>query len=156
RLGRMIDDLLDASRIEASRLSISPRAIDLRALVETVAEAAREAGGENPIEVSVGAGQAAVVGPDRIHQVLIKLISNAAKYGDPGAPIRVAATNHDEVVEVTVTNHGPGIPADQLPLLFTRFGRTREARENETPGIGLGLYISKGLVEAHGGRMWVE
>ena len=57
---------------------------------------------------------------------------------------------------MTVANRGPGIAPDELPLIFSRFGRTREARAAGTPGTGLGLYISKGLVEAQGGRMWVD
>jgi signal transduction histidine kinase len=60
------------------------------------------------------------------------------------------------MIEVAVTNRGRGIPADQLPGLFSRFRRTRDARASGTPGTGLGLYIAQGLVEAHGGRIWVE
>jgi len=156
RLGRMIEDLLDASRIEARRLSVSPRAVDLAEVVETAAEAMREATAGHAVRVVAEPGQLALVDPDRIQQVLTNLISNAAKYGQPGTDILVEAAGRDDLLEVTVTNRGRGIPADQIPLLFTRFGRTQQAREQRTPGIGLGLYISKGLVEAHGGRMWVE
>ncbi len=60
------------------------------------------------------------------------------------------------MVEITVTNEGPGIEPDEIPLLFSRFARTRAARRGQAPGLGLGLYISSGLVEAQGGRMWVE
>jgi signal transduction histidine kinase len=63
---------------------------------------------------------------------------------------------HDDLIEVTVTNRGPGISADDLPGLFSRFGRTRDARASRVPGTGLGLYIAQGLIQAHGGRLWVE
>jgi len=96
------------------------------------------------------------VDPDRVHQVLDNLISNAVKYGRPGAEIRIEWLNRGEQLEVVVTNQGAGIPAEELPQLFSRFGRTRGARAHRTPGIGLGLYIARGLVEAHGGRIWAE
>jgi signal transduction histidine kinase len=96
------------------------------------------------------------IDPDRIHQVLDNLISNAEKYGRPGTEIRIECLDRGELLEVVVTNHGPGIPADELPQLFSRFGRTRDARADRTPGIGLGLYIARGLVEAHGGHIWAE
>ncbi len=96
------------------------------------------------------------VDPDRVHQVLDNLISNAVKYGRPDAEIRIEWLNRGDRLEVVVTNHGPGIPAEELPQLFSRFGRTRGARTHRTPGIGLGLYIARGLVEAHGGRIWAE
>ena len=153
RLGRMIEDLLDFSRIEARRLSLQPRDLDFRAIVEAVVESHRETAairvvGEPERRVSVD--------PDRIHQVFDNLISNAVKYGRPGAEIRIECLDRGEVLEVVVTNQGSGIPADELPRLFSRFGRTRDARAEHTPGIGLGLYITRGLVEAHGGRIWAE
>jgi signal transduction histidine kinase len=93
---------------------------------------------------------------DRIQQVLENLLCNAAKYGEPGTTIRVDTIRQDELIEVRVTNQGRGIPADQLPQLFNRFARTREARAGRESGLGLGLYIAKGLIEAHGGRLWAE
>jgi PAS domain S-box-containing protein len=156
RLGRMVDDLFDASRIEAHRLSVSPRAVDLCALVSTLVEGLRAATGDHEIVVDVPGGQSAFIDPDRIQQVLTNLITNAAKYGEAGTAIRVEAREHDGLVDLAVTNRGPGIPAEEIPTLFSRFGRTRRAQAGGTPGTGLGLYIAKGLVEAHGGRIWVD
>jgi len=156
RLSRMINDLLDASRIEARRLSVSPATVDLGALVEGVAEALRESAEGHPLSVVTVPGQLGRLDPDRIEQVLTNLITNAAKYADPGTAIRVEERADDETVEVTVTNQGPGIDPDERPQLFSRFGRTRAAREGGVSGLGLGLYISKGLVEAHGGRIDVD
>jgi PAS domain S-box-containing protein len=154
RLNRMIEDLLDASRIEAKRLSIYPRPFDLSAIVDAAVEAQRE--GPRPIRVAIQGETWAFIDPDRIHQVLDNLISNAEKYGRAGAEIRIDCVDRGQVLEVVVTNQGPGIPAEQLPQLFSRFGRTRDARAERTPGIGLGLYIAHGLVEAHGGHIWAE
>ena len=156
RLSRMIDDLFDASRIEARRLSVTPQAVDLGSLIDGVAETLRDAIEDHKVRVDARKGQYAWIDPDRIQQVLTNLITNAAKFGEPGTEIRVEAASHDEVVEVAVTNRGRGIPADELPLLFSRFERTRGARAAGTPGTGLGLYIAKGLIEAHGGRIWVD
>src|SRR5262249_16727130 len=90
-----------------------------------------------------------------IHQILGNLISNAAKYGTLGAEIQVEIRPVDAFVEVAVINQGE-LPAKDRPQLFSRFTRSRQARASKTPGVGLGLYISRGLVEAHGGRIWVD
>ena len=153
RLARMIEDLLDFSRIESRRLSLQPRDVDFRAIVEAVIESHRETAlirvvGEPERRVSVD--------PDRIHQVFDNLISNAIKYGRPGGEIRIDCLDRGELLEVVVTNQGSGIPAEELPRLFSRFGRMREAQAEHTPGIGLGLYITRGLIEAHGGHIWAE
>ena len=153
RLGRMIEDLLDFSRIEAKRLSVHPRDVDFSAIIDAVVESHRETNtirlvGEPDLHVSVD--------PDRVHQLLDNLLSNAVKYGRPGAEIRVAWFDRGDCLEVVVTNQGAGISAEELPQLFSRFARTRGAHAHRTPGIGLGLYIARGLVEAHGGRIWAE
>jgi PAS domain S-box-containing protein len=156
RLNRMIDDLLDASRIEAKRLSVSQQVFDLGGLAATVAESMRETVGPHAMVVTASPGQYAWIDPDRIQQVLINLIGNAAKYGDRETDILVVAETHEDVVEVSVTNYGPGIPAEEIPRLFSRFKRTVGASASATPGTGLGLYIAKGLIEAHGGQIWVD
>jgi PAS domain S-box-containing protein len=154
RLGRMIEDLLDFSRIEARRLSVRPRDVDFCAIIDAVVESHRET---NAIRVVGEPGLRVSVDPDRVHQVLDNLISNAVKYGRPDAEIRLEWLDRGDRLEVVVTNQGAGIPAEDLPKLFSRFGRTRGAHAHPTPaGIGLGLYIARGLVEAHGGRIWAE
>lgn len=155
RLNRMIDDLLDISQIEARRLSVKQRPADLGALINNVVANHRDTTSGLAVFASESTGQA-YVDPDRIQQVLENLLSNAVKYGEPRTPILVEMTGRANEFEITVTNRGPGIAPDQLPVLFGRFSRTREAKTENTPGLGLGLYISKGLVEAHGGKMWVE
>jgi signal transduction histidine kinase len=91
--------------------------------------------------------------PDRIHQVLTNLISNAAKFSPDGSEIVLAATRTNGFIEFSVTDQGVGIPREEQAKIFTRFHRAANAHNSETPGSGLGLYITKGIVEAHGGRM---
>lgn len=157
RLDRMIGDLLDVSRIEAKRLSLRRRLVDLRTLVHcTVAELCDITAGHEVRVTGEEPPLPAFIDPDRIVQVLGNMLSNAVKYGEPEGPIEVSVRRADGQARVTVTNRGRGIPEDELPLLFTRFARSREARAGRATGLGLGLYITKGLVEAHGGRIWAE
>ncbi|WP_437279150.1 PAS domain-containing protein [Sorangium sp. So ce375] len=156
RLGRMVSDLTDISQIESRRLAIERAPIDLRALVEAVVERmgseteGRAIGVESRSEIPVVRADAG-----RVEQVLSNLISNAVKYGDPETPIHVALERRDDEVQISIRNSGRGIPAEDVPLLFERFFRGK-AKEERVVGLGLGLYIAKGLVEAHDGRIWVE
>jgi len=90
----------------------------------------------------------------RLAQVLENLVTNAVKYGDPARPIVVTVRGAGDWLEVAVTNWGPGIPPEEVPHLFERFRRGRGVRGVQ--GVGLGLYITRRLVELHGGRIWVE
>jgi signal transduction histidine kinase len=156
-LNRMIGDLLDVSRIESRRLTIRRQAIELLVLVREVLDRTQQVTAGHPVQLEVGEGIPLVeVDPARIEQVLGNLLSNAAKYSEGAAPIGLRIERRADTVEVSVSNVGPGIPPDELPQLFERFYRTRVARAGGPSGIGLGLYIAKGLVEAHGGRIWAE
>ena len=155
RLSQMVNDLSDASVLEAHRMKLSPERLDLRAVVEgTVARSADATSRAevhapvNPVHVRADAG--------RIEQVIANLLSNALKYGDPNAPIEVAIDEVGADARVSVTNRGEPIPADELPFLFERYARSRSASASRVKGSGVGLYIARGLVEAHGGRIWVE
>jgi PAS domain S-box-containing protein len=156
RLNRMVDDLMDASRIEAKRLSVERAVVDLHGIIESVVEGLADATTGHRVRIAGDIDQSVFVDADRIQQVLGNLLANAAKYGTAGTDIGIDVVTHDDTIEVIVKNHGPGISPDQLPTLFSRFARTREARASGAAGLGLGLYISKGLVEAHGGRLWAE
>ena len=92
----------------------------------------------------------------RMVQVLGNLISNAVKYGEKGSDIGVRMEQRGGEVEILIENRGPGIPADEVAHLFKRFARTATARHSGAPGLGVGLYIARELVESHGGRIWVE
>jgi signal transduction histidine kinase len=155
RLERMIADLLDVSRIEAKHLALKTKAVNLGPLVAEVIDNLPEVKGRCLTRIPSN-DACAWVDTDRFVQVLSNLLSNACKYGDPGTPIDVRVEPDGEMVRVTVSNEGPGIAADEIPKIFSRFVRTRAAQSSATPGLGLGLYICRGLVEAHGGALWVE
>ncbi|UQA60960.1 PAS domain-containing sensor histidine kinase [Polyangium aurulentum] len=154
RLARMIDDLLDISRLEARRLEIVCAPTDLRALLDGAVEHVVEEGRQISVEVR-GEIPPLFIDPQRIEQVVENLLSNALKYGAPGTPIDIAAERRGDEVVVAVQNEGPGIPPEDVPGLFARFQRGKTG-STSIKGLGLGLYVSKGLIEAHGGRIWVE
>ncbi len=156
RLDRMIADLLDVSRLGAGRLAIERVNVDVAALLERVVEQFARAG-EHTIELRVQDDLSAVrADPGRLEQVLENLISNALKYREPDTPIIVDAGQRAGEIEIAVTNTGTGISAEEVPALFNRFYRAGSSSASGVPGLGLGLYITKELVHAHGGRVWVE
>ena len=153
---RMVDDLLDMSLLEANRLKLDRKWTDLHTMVrETAKQMSYLAGARIDVHES-GQPVSCLVDPMRIGQVLGNLISNAVKYGDPKTPVDVSVDRTDGEVKIGVTNHGPGITSDEMPRLFERFMRSRTARGSGVTGLGLGLYIARGIVEAHGGRIWAD
>lgn len=157
QLDRMVADLLDASRIEARRLTLVREEIDLPSFVRGVVERSAKLTEGHPVRVEVSGPVPAVrADPTRLGQILANLLSNAAKYSYPETEILVELEPRPGEVVVAVTNRGSGIPEEDRAQLFERFHRTRAAVAERVPGLGLGLYITKGLVEAHGGRIRVE
>ncbi|AUX39092.1 histidine kinase [Sorangium cellulosum] len=156
RLGRMVSDLTDISQLESRRLAIERAPVDLQALVEAVVERTASETAGHTVEIAVN-GEIPIVYADagRVEQILSNLLSNAAKYGELATPIRASLERRGDEVQVSVENAGRGIPQEDLPMLFERFFRGK-ARGERVVGLGLGLYIAKGLVEAHHGRIWAE
>ena len=155
---RLIGDLLDHGRIVTGTLSVSPEPVDVAGLVD-LARSALLAGAKNHV-VTVDLPEdlpRVMADRTRIVQVLNNLLSNAAKHSPESSPIRVAAERDGVHVQISVADNGSGVPADQLPHLFRKHSGTTAATGDGRPGAsGLGLPICKGLVEAHGGRIWVE
>lgn len=155
RLEAMINDLLDASRLEANRLQLHKEPEELPALLERILEhLAPVISGHHVAVTREGALRPVLVDSNRVEQVLGNLLSNAVKYGEPGTDIQIALEDQGEAALVSVINRGRGIPAGEIGTLFSRFKRTSTSAG--VTGIGLGLYICKGLVEAHGGRIGVQ
>lgn len=156
-LARMVVDLLDMSRIEANRLSLERAWVDPRAVVRQSVAALAHVTGTSRVKISDDAEVPRVyVDLVRFEQIFGNLISNAVRHGDTGGEIHVRVAQAGTDVEISVSNQGKGIAPEDVPRLFSRFGRSSTAKGSATPGLGLGLYIAKGLVEAHGGRMWVD
>ena len=155
-LKRMVDDLLDVSLLEAHHLKLERIWVDPSVLArETVRRLSHLTGDRVRIAES-GPRCSVWVDPMRVEQVLVNLLSNAVKYGDPHALIHVRIDRAATEVRIAVTNSGKGIAPDELPRLFDRFARSRTTAGSGVPGLGLGLYITKEIVEAHGGRIWAE
>lgn len=152
RLRRLVSEVLDLEAIDQSRMELHRSAVDLVGLVR---EAVADAVEPHRTSVQTKLEEAmTMVDPDRVKQVLLNLISNAAKFSEPDRPIHVTIDEHDDELRVCVIDEGEGIADDQLPRLFQRFSRLDV--ERKVPGSGLGLYLSRQIVEQHGGRIWVE
>ncbi|WP_163863415.1 PAS domain-containing sensor histidine kinase [Myxococcus eversor] len=157
RMTGLINDLLDASRIEAGRLALHPQATRMDSLVEHVLQAmdAQRAGHELRYVHPEDAVQV-FVDPYRLEQVISNLVENAFKYSPDGGVIQVTLETHGELALLAVKDPGIGIPVDQQTQLFERYFRARNVSSRSYGGLGLGLYISRDIVERHGGRIWVE
>ena len=155
RISRMVDDLFDASRIELRQIALDPQRMSLRdALTNLVAQL--EPALNRTIELDARVDLPPVLAdPERLDEIFTNLLENAAKYSHPGRPIAVRVEPDGVGVIVTVEDEGSGILAEELPRVFDRFYQAKTTRRKKS-GLGLGLYITKGLVEAHGGRIWVE
>ncbi|MDQ4148672.1 MAG: ATP-binding protein [Actinomycetota bacterium] len=154
RVTRLIGELLDVSRLEAGRLHLTRRMIQVADIASRVIERMRPRAANHEFEhVFPDEFPEVYADSDKIEQVLTNLIENALKYTD-GGRVAVTGRTEDSVVRIAVSDEGEGIPTEQRFQVFNKFYRHGGALEN--PGTGLGLYISKGLIEAHGGRIWVE
>jgi PAS domain S-box-containing protein len=155
RMDRLIVDLLDLAKIESGRLLLEPQRHEVGSLVkdsvEILAPVANGKGVQLIADVSA-AGVDIFCDRERVLQVLSNLIGNALKFTAEGGAIAVSAREREGEATFAVSDTGCGIGADQLPHIFDRYWQAKHARE----GIGLGLSIAKGIVEAHGGRIWVE
>ncbi|MCZ7543590.1 MAG: ATP-binding protein [Anaerolineae bacterium] len=157
RLTELIANLLDMSRIEAGMLKVSKERVHLAPIIQGVCRDMADLYPEHAITATCADDLPnLVVDPRRVRQVINNLVENAAKYTPPGTSIHVSASVEDGRVLVQVADGGPGIPPEQRENLFDRFFRGVHTQDWRTRGIGLGLAICKGLVEAHGGRIWVE
>jgi len=159
RLEALIDDLLSISALESqqARLEFGPASLRSTAagVIEELTQRARDKSITITLEIpdNIPSVRADV---QRLHQVLVNLIDNAIKYTPAGSQVRVSASQKNGHIEVCIADNGPGIAAEHLPRIFERFYRVDKARSRELGGTGLGLAIVKHIIQAHGGRVWVE
>ncbi len=157
RLTALVNEILDVAHLESDRIALRRRPTPLDTLIARVVADFADAPGMPPIELAVpGDLPAAYVDADRIAQVLSNLLANAAKYGGAAGPVQVRARLEDGSVVVSVEDSGEGIDPAEREQVFERFYRGRRAQRDSVPGSGLGLYVCRRLVEAHGGRIWVD
>ena len=157
-LSDLVSNLLDVTKIEAGALVVDPQPTDVEVLVEETVDSFLQGGSLQPVQVDLPADLPPIsADSQRVTQVLNNLLSNASKYSPQSSAIRVTASLEEPYLAVSVIDEGQGVTAEQLPRLFRKFSRAGlgEGQEN-VEGHGLGLAICKGIVEAHGGRIWVE
>ena len=153
----LIGDLLDAGRIEAGTLSVAPEPSEVAALVEGARSTFLSAGGRHNVVIDLPPDLPRVMADRRrIVQVLNNLLFNAARHSPDSAPIRVEAVRDGSQVAISVRDEGRGVAPEQLPHLFRRYALDNEDGGRAMAGMGLGLIICRGLVEAHGGRIRAE
>jgi signal transduction histidine kinase len=153
RLNRLVADLLEASRLDSGKFELEVSEFDLVRLIEETSHRMQALGDRHPIKVRAPGPLIMAADRSRIDQVLTNLLSNAIRYSPEGGAIEVTAAQQGDKVRFSVKDQGLGIPREQQAVVFERFGR---AHGSSYGGLGLGLAISKGIVERHGGRIWVE
>jgi signal transduction histidine kinase/CHASE3 domain sensor protein len=157
RMSRLILELLDVSRIETGRLEIRREPIPWSTFVYDVVHRHHTAVSERRFQLNVPVSNKRIIGDrDRLEQVLGNLMENAVKYSPDGSEILVSLEQRDDQLVTSVADRGIGIPTDELGQVFERFHRGRQVSSTNYGGLGLGLYITKQIVERHGGTIWVE
>jgi signal transduction histidine kinase len=178
-LRMLVGDLRAVSTLERDAFDLQWRVVGLDTVLLEAGDFAQTVAGSHPIHVQAGSGLQIEVDPGRIAQVLRNLVTNAAKYTPPGTPIELRAwrdqtptpvqdQDSDQIREdqtreaperarvwIAVVDQGPGIATEDQALIFAKFGRARQRGEQAIPGLGLGLYLSQRIVEAHGGELVV-
>ncbi|MHB8776243.1 MAG: sensor histidine kinase [Anaerolineales bacterium] len=155
RLSKMIDDLLDASRLQAGGISLNQADVALPSLALRVTERFALQSPKHRLATDFPPNFPIILGDEnRLEQVLSNLVSNALKYATEGE-IKISGTVRPEQVIICVSDKGPGIEAKDIPHIFDRFYRSTNAVK-QTKGAGLGLYLARAIVEAHGGRIWAD
>jgi two-component system, OmpR family, sensor kinase len=154
RLARLIDDVLDTSRIEAGTFSFTFSDVDLGELLRDVVASAELAQDEVALSADVGALPHVRGDRERLRQVIQNLVDNAVKYSSAGGRVHVRAVPDNDHVQIDVADEGPGIAPEDHELIFEKFGRSSGGATK--PGTGLGLFIARSIAEAHGGTLRVR
>jgi signal transduction histidine kinase len=159
RMQALVADILDLVRLRSGRAELALHYVDVAELIAGAAGLMRPLLDEKKqnLELDVPSPSPRVMGDHRrLEQVLLNLLSNAIKFSPPGAEIRITASENEAAVNVSVADTGPGIAPEEIGLLFEQFYTARTSSPSHNIGAGLGLPIARGIVEAHGGRIWVD
>ena len=154
----LIGNLLDVAHIETGTLSVAPAPVEVAALVDRARNVFIATGGADNLQIDLPLDLPLVMADRRrVVQVLVNLLSNAARYSPGSSPVRLTAARERSFVTFSVIDEGRGVSAEDLPKLFRKFSRLEgEGPGSRTSGSGMGLAICRGIVEAHGGRIWAE
>jgi len=157
RLNRMIGEMLDLDRMEAGKIRLNPKPLDLNTLVTDTIERARSASDQHHITADLDRAMPIITGDsDRLIQVISNLLTNAIKYSPDGGDVLVRTRAEDGSAHLSVIDHGVGIAPEFVDRLFGRYERFESNRTSKVVGTGLGLAISRQIIELHGGKIWVE
>jgi signal transduction histidine kinase len=157
RLGRLVNQLLDLSRLESGAEPLARQTFDVRPVLEQAVGESRFGAGDVSVAVDTGPGRLLADGdPERVHQVVANLLENALRHSPPGGRIDVVARSDHGAVRIEVADEGPGIPDHDAQRVFERFYRADAARSRNDGGAGLGLAIARWIVEMHGGDIRPE
>jgi two-component system, sensor histidine kinase and response regulator len=155
QLDRLISDVVAITVAEREDFSVQQHPISLRDLLEHAATLARTSLGDHPFAMSDVPDVRVECDPERMSQVLRNLLDNAAKHTPPGTPIELRAHHTGKHVRIEVADQGPGVPKEDVAVVFEKFGRGHRSAAQQTPGAGLGLYLSRQIVQAHGSELRV-
>jgi signal transduction histidine kinase len=156
RMKRLIDDLTDVASIDAGKLGVTPVPGNLAPIILEAVASMRDAAAAKNVELSLSPMERALPArfdADRVLQVITNLMANAVKFTPPGGTIHVSCEDRQDFFQVSISDTGGGIPPDLLEVIFERF---RQVAVKDRRGLGLGLYISRSLIEAQRGKIWAE
>ena len=157
RLNRMINEMLDLDRMEAGKIRIQPKPVDVNSLVREVVDRARASSDNHTVRTELDDALPIInADPDRLIQVISNLVSNAVKYSPDGGEVTIRTAAENGQVRVAVKDQGVGIPAEFIGRVFGRYERFENTKTSKVVGTGLGLAISRQIIELHGGKIWVE
>ncbi len=156
RLATLVENMVQLANVRAGRFSMETEPVHLESVIEKALKVVREASPNRQFTVRVQPQLLADADPGSVDQVLRNLLTNAVKYSPEPLPIDITAERSNGMVVISVGDRGPGIDEKDLAGVFERFTRGSGEQAKRTSGMGLGLYLSKHLVEAHGGRVWIE
>lgn len=155
-IGTLVEDVRTAASAECDDFELRVESAPYAHLLADAAAFARSLPGNHPVDSEIGTADRVRVDPERIAQVLRNLVGNACRHTPTGTPVTIRSIRHGDTVRIEVSDTGPGIHPDDMDQIFEKFGRGRATIGQRTPGIGLGLYLSRQIIQAHGSELGVK
>lgn len=160
RMTRLVDDLLDLAKLEAHKVELRREHLDICKMAHGMVDQMRLKTSRQGVDLAVTCCPKKPVpvfaDPDRLEQIFTNLMANSIKFTQRGGKVSVEIMDHGELVEISMLDTGKGIAKSDMPKLFSKFQQFDSAKSTKAKGTGLGLVITKGLVELHGGKIWAE